>query len=257
MERLSLSGILIPKELVDRHSPQNADDRSVAAREIGAAWVQRFIDFAGLRGTDRVLDIGCGPGRMAIAVGEKLGWSNQYFGFDIFKEDIKFAQKAIARNRRNFKFKHLNIYNEHYNPKGRIAADKVKFPIKPGWFDFAFATSVFTHFFESDVRNYVHEAYSALRPGGIFLATFFLLPEDYDTAPPKLEARFRFEHKIAPHLRVLYRNDPLKAIAYDIGWVLRIYGEAGFQDLRFVPGAWNCAPGAVSIQDILIARKSG
>jgi SAM-dependent methyltransferase len=252
-----VSGILIPEKLLDRHSPQDADDRSAAAREIGAAWAERFIDLAGLKATDRVLDIGCGPGRMAIAIGEKLGWSNQYFGFDIFKRDIKFARKAIAKRYRSFTFEHLDIRNEHYNPKGRIAADSVKFPVSQNFFDFAFATSVFTHFTENDIRNYVRETYSALRPGGTFLATYFLVPRDYDTTPPNPRARFRLEHKIASHVRILYRNDPLKAVGYDVDWVSALYGQAGFFDLRIIHGAWNCAPGAVSSQDILIARKPG
>lgn len=252
-----MADILIPKNLVERHSPQDAEDRSKAAQAIGAAWVERFINVGGLKADHRVLDIGCGPGRMAIAIGERLDWKNQYFGFDIFKEDIDFATKAITGEHPTFKFGHLDIRNEHYNPNGRIAAENMKFPVPGKSFDFAFATSIFTHFNENDVRNYVSETYASLASGGTFLATFFLIPPDYDTAPPNPKARFRLEHKLAPHVRALYAHDPLKAIGYDLAFIRDMYAKIGFQDLKYVPGSWNCAPGAVSNQDILVARKLG
>jgi ubiquinone/menaquinone biosynthesis C-methylase UbiE len=40
---------------------------------MGRKWVETFELWADLNTKDRVLDVGCGPGRMAIAIREKFG----------------------------------------------------------------------------------------------------------------------------------------------------------------------------------------
>jgi 2-polyprenyl-3-methyl-5-hydroxy-6-metoxy-1,4-benzoquinol methylase len=41
--------------------------------DMGRKWVETFELWADLNTKDRVLDVGCGPGRMAIAIREKFG----------------------------------------------------------------------------------------------------------------------------------------------------------------------------------------
>jgi SAM-dependent methyltransferase len=247
--------ILIPLELARGHSMRDAPDRSRDAAALGASWAGRFEVLGGLRTDDWVLDIGCGPGRMAIAIGERFEWRNTYLGFDVSREDIEFANSAVTAGHPNFRFAHLDVRNEFYNPGGHTEAAKLRFPVDDAVFDFAFATSVFTHFFERDTRNYVREAFRALAPGGAFLATFFLLPERYDDEPKNPAARFRFVHQVAPHVRVLYPENPGKAVAFDVGFVLELFAEAGFTDLAVRAGGWRGDLSAGSSQDIVTARK--
>ena len=60
------------------------------ARQIGQKWAETFETLGGLQPGQTILDIGCGPGRMAIAIGERFGWQNDYTGFEVAKEDVQF-----------------------------------------------------------------------------------------------------------------------------------------------------------------------
>jgi len=97
----------------------------------------------GLKPEDRVLEVGCGAGRMPIAMTRCIT-TGSYDGFDIIKESIEHCQQAITPRNPNFRFKHVDIYNSNYNPQGTIRPADFRFPYPDGAFTFAFLTSVFT-----------------------------------------------------------------------------------------------------------------
>jgi ubiquinone/menaquinone biosynthesis C-methylase UbiE len=151
----------------------------------------------GLGPSETVLDIGCGPGRMAVGIGEILGWANDYIGFDIKLADIEAARTHITSAHPSFRFEHVDIHNIHYNRDGAIQPLEVRFPAADGSIDFCLATSLFTHMFPADVQHYLHEARRVMKPGARFFSTWFVLDEvsragiAAGTSP-----RFSFAHRL-------------------------------------------------------------
>jgi len=226
------------------------DDRDA----IFASWAERLQRLGGLEKSTRVLDIDCGRGDMAQAIGERFGWSNRYAGIDLVRTDVKEAEKRFAKTK-NVSFAHLDIKHPKLNPIGKMTAASLKFPVSSKAFDFAYSITIFPHLYEPEARAYLREVFRALAPNGLFFATFFLIPPNYDTTPPSPRERFRFTHKVAPGVRCIREDDPTKAVAFDTELVDEMLTSAGFIDLKKVPGSWTGDRSAQSSQDIVIARK--
>jgi SAM-dependent methyltransferase len=149
--------------------------RRVGAGDFRAmgAWVRDLLVENGLRPADRVLDIGCGVGRVAIALNGYLDATASYEGFDADRSIIRWCRKNITARDPRFRFTHARVRAPGYSLFGR-PAERFRFPYADGAFDFAFATSVFTHMQPAETANYLAEAGRVLAPGGRLLATFFL-----------------------------------------------------------------------------------
>ncbi len=112
--------------------------------EVGKEFLGHFQKVGRLEPQESVLDIGCGIGRMAIPMTAYLD-KGSYAGFDIIPFGIKWCRDRITPRFPGFRFSHADIHNSAYNPGGTIAPEDFRFPYPDATFDFAFATSVFTH----------------------------------------------------------------------------------------------------------------
>ena len=252
---MSIRGPDIPEHLAKGHAaPRKGQSAAQSAREIGATWVRTFCEIAELDETKRVLDIGCGPGRMAIAIGEEFNWVNSYTGFDVNREDIEFCTRRISERWPAFRFVHVDLRNVHYNPDGRMDPSQAVFPLSDATADFAFATSVFTHMFREEVERFLLETQRCLARGGVFLATFFLRHSEVEEAVTSGKGKFSFTHRADD---VTWFNNPKekgKAVAFAREFVLRAFGNSGFIDVTHHQGAW-CGVSGRHSQDIVVARK--
>lgn len=192
---------------------------------------------------------------MAITVGERFGWTNPYLGFDIAPADIEFATRAITSIHPGFVFRHLDVRNDYYNPRGRVAAGRARFPAADATFDFAFATSVFTHFFTAELRRYLAEAHRCLAPGGAFLSSWFLLDAVSRAGMREPGSRLDFRHRVDEHALAHNPRKPGKAVAYATEFVRTALLEAGFADVVHHRGTWSGTPGRHS-QDVVVARRA-
>ena len=161
------------------------------SRKMGRAWVTIIESEAGLRGDARILDIGCGPGRLAAALTARLD-GGSYEGFDVDRPSIGWCQQAITPGNPNFRFQIADIYNASYNPEGSQDPANYRFPFPDSDFDLALAMSVFTHLTPTDTEQYLREAARVLRPGGRLVATFFLVNDEIMEADDAPERRRRF-----------------------------------------------------------------
>jgi SAM-dependent methyltransferase len=147
-------------------------------REINEEFLKHFIELGGLKPRHRILDVGCGIGVAAARLTAFLSSEGSYEGFDIVKIGIDWANAHIGRRFPNFRFTHADLFNEHYNPKGRLDSSTFVFPYDSDSFDFIFLKSVFTHMRPESVQNYLREIHRVLKPGGRCLVTAFLLNEE-------------------------------------------------------------------------------
>src|SRR4051794_37428060 len=150
-------------------------------RTVGGEFTEHLVRLGGLRPTDRVLDIGCGAGRIAIPLLRYLD-RGSYEGFDVHEEAIRWCRENITSRNSAFGFRAIPVQSEWFNPWGGEAADDFTFPYPDNEFDFVFAISLFTHLLSPPTERYLSEVGRVLKPGGHWFFTFFLVP---DGGPPQ------------------------------------------------------------------------
>src|SRR4051812_33478118 len=102
----------------------------------GDRFFRHFLNPGELKPYERVLDVGCGQGRMAVPLTSYLS-SGVYEGFDVVPQAIQWCQKNITSRYPNFRFREVSeIYNKEYNPGGQRKASEYKFPYEDESFDF-------------------------------------------------------------------------------------------------------------------------
>ncbi|QQO57661.1 MAG: class I SAM-dependent methyltransferase [Thiohalocapsa sp. PB-PSB1] len=223
--------------------------------KIGEEFKKYFIELANLQSSDRVLDVGCGIGRMAIPLTNYLSRDGEYCGFDIGKNGIKWCQSRISPKFSNFYFQHSDVYNKHYNPNGKIQAQNYRFPFDDESFDFVFLTSVFTHMLPSDLENYLSEISRVLKHEGKCLITFFILNEESENLVRSGSSSLNFNHKMQGCMTIS-ENDPERAIAYSEEFIFRLFKKYGLQiSLPIHYGSWCKRDTFLTYQDLVIAAK--
>ena len=224
-------------------------------KAIGEDFVQYFIELCGLKPNERVLDVGCGVGRMAIPLTKYLDKNGSYEGFDIVKGGIDWCVKNISSKYPGFHFQVADIFNKYYNPGGKYKSCEYKFPYENESFDFIFLTSVFTHMFPQDMENYFSEITRVLRKRGRCFITFFLLNGEslklIDAKRSAADFKYVFEGYYTTD-----KNTPEAAIGYDEHFIRKLYDKYGLiieEPIRY--GSWCGREKFLSYQDIIIASK--
>ena len=223
--------------------------------QIGEGFKRQLIELGDLQPNDRVLDVGCGIGRMAIPLTSYLSREGEYWGFDIVKKGIDWCQKHISSKYNNFHFIHSNIYNKHYNVRGNIQARNYKFPFEDRFFDLVFLTSVFTHMLPPDVENYVGEISRVLKADGKCMITFFILNDESTNLIRSGNSKLDFRYEIDGCLTT-DKNTPEDALAYRENYIIDLFNKQGLVIHRPVYyGSWCNRQDYFGFQDLIIAEK--
>ena len=223
--------------------------------EVSYYFLAYFIQIGGLAPTDRVLDIGCGVGRLAYSLAYYLKRPGSYEGFDIIGSLIDWAQKNITPRFPLFKFHPVNIYNQMYNPTGTVQAVDFIFPYADESFDFIFLTSVFTHMQAQEVQHYLEEINRVLKLGGRCLCTCFLLNEESELAILQGHSTLDISYK----LEDCFTNDlavPESAIGYKEALLLEWMEDSGLDVTGKYYGYWSGRSCFTSMEDIVIVEKT-
>ncbi len=228
-------------------------------RATGDEFLGHFRTLADLQPTDRVLDVGCGIGRMARALTGELRAPGSYDGFDISAEAIAWCSRHYEGMAVPFTFRHADLRNTLYNPGGRETASDYRFPYGERSFDLVIATSVFTHLLADSAENYLGQAARVLAPGGRLFATWFVLGADAEgragaDAEEPAGAAFDFSHPVGV-ATVADPAVPEAAVAYPESWLrkrLSVHGLRVREPVRF--GSWR-GSGGLSFQDIVVADR--
>jgi len=112
--------------------------------------VRRLELACGLSEKSRLVDWGCGAGRLAFGVRESLAGIESYHGIDVQPELIAWAQENLRAE--NFQFTLAGAQNERYNPNGYLA---LSIPVEDNSTDVFYAYSVFSHMTITDTAIYL------------------------------------------------------------------------------------------------------
>jgi ubiquinone/menaquinone biosynthesis C-methylase UbiE len=228
--------LIPPDELIREHSGGIDRERFIS---MGDEIQHSLIGSAKLLPSHRVLDVGCGCGKLARPLTTYLNSKGGYDGIDITKEVINWCNERY-QNYPNFRFYFADLYSERYNPKGAFKASNYKFRFQNNEFDVVFLGSVFTHMIPEDMENYLIEIARVMKPGGICLATYFILDEvsRQNVAAGLTYPKFAYEFK-SQTCRVEKPQLPEAAIAYDERFLRDLYAKHSLIIERIVHGEWG------------------
>lgn len=217
----------------------------------GTEFMEYLRSLTRLKRNERVLDIGCGCGQMALHLKDYLNETGSYAGVDIHGPSIRWCEQKIARRHRNFCFVHIDVRNHAYNPNGAQPAEAYRFPFDDRSFDLILLKSVFTHMRPPEVSNYLSETARLLKSDGRCLATFFLLNDEQLALAKKGANDLAFDHG-AGEWRYVYEHSPESAVAYDESFVMQLVEKSGLAVEKRIYGSWSGREDGLSYQDILI-----
>ena len=241
----AVRGGALPPLSLRRHSgPVRCFESS--ARECDA-WIERL---GLLRENDSVLDVGCGPGAMALRFSSR-SWHGTYVGFDVHARSIAWCRGRFAADAR-FRFELARVGSVY----GSLAAPPpttYRFPMDDGRAQLVLAKSVFTHLLEPAARHYLRETARVLERGRAALVTVFL----FDPGSRTGQRRSGYFRAAGEDGRVRFRraSRPESAVAYEIG---RFRDMVDGAKLRILWSCWGFFPGddpRPQGQDILLLGR--
>lgn len=216
-------------------------------KQVGLVIMSYLRNLGGLRSTDKVLEIGCGIGRIAIPLTQLLS-QGSYRGFDIVRSGIEWCQNVITSKYPNFQFYWADLYNKTYNPSGLYQAESYRFPYMERQFDFVFLTSVFTHMLPLDLQHYLDEIYRVMKHGGTCFFTAFLVNEEAHRNMPSSKRQF---HNVGDYW-TLNPTSHEDGIGYDQALLEKWLDSKGFAIKQVNFGHWWTNEAA---QDIVVISK--
>jgi SAM-dependent methyltransferase len=249
--------LIPPDHLILKNGIGVGDRKNVGPefQDIGARLVEEMIGDGYILPDHRVLDVGCGLGRLARVLTQYLSPTGVYFGIDVTKSSIDWCT-ANYPGYPNFHFIHADLFNTEYNPTaGRLAAD-YRFPFDANSFDFIFSTSLYTHLVLRDADNYLSEMARVLNPEGSMWNTFLLLDEISEPLARTARKEVCMPFEIEGGLTAIPHN-PEALISFRRPVIEGIHTRHGLQIEDIRNGTWSGRSDNLraSYQDVVIARK--
>jgi SAM-dependent methyltransferase len=249
-KHVNIDALIPPESMVFTGSPD--------FKVVGNEFFKYFVTLAGLQPHHRVLDVGCGLGRMALPLTQYLTDDGGYEGFDIVPAGIDWCREKITPLFPNFRFQLADIYNKYYNPTGRYQSAQYRFPYPDRAFDFVFLASVFTHMLPAEVENYLAEIARVMKRGGRCLISMFLLNEESLRLIKAQKSHQNFQFELGARCRVTSQEVPEASISYDEAYALDLFSRNGLAvESPIHYGVWCGRPSWLSYQDIVVATKTG
>jgi SAM-dependent methyltransferase len=184
-----------------------------------------ILKHAGLESGMSIFDLGCGSGRLAVALGES-DIQVDYLGTDVVQDLLDYAKSKTPRNYRFKLHKELSV------------------PAETGSLDMACAFSVFTHLLHHESYIYLEDMHRALKPGGCLIFSF--LEFNAGSHWTVFEQTVDYQRKsTTPHLNMFIERNVIE------NWSRRL----GFKIDRFIGGDESLGGGGALGQSTVILRR--
>jgi SAM-dependent methyltransferase len=250
----SFMGLPVPPEDLRVWVGPFADADVFAAS--GIETVRSIIELCGLRPAARVLEVGCGCGRLAAALAPYLSSEGRYDGFDVAAPLVTWCQRELQPRLPRFHFRLADeVYAAAHNPSGSKSAAAFEFPYPDAIFDLAVLTSVLTHILPEAIENYLRQTARVLAPGGSAFITTFLFDRAAEAAVRQRTTIFDFRHRVGPCL-TFDPQHPEEGIACEETWFVRAVDRAGLRITDIRRGNWRGVRSYAISQDSIVAKKA-
>jgi SAM-dependent methyltransferase len=217
-------------------------------------WVMVLKMHGGLRRNSRVLEIGCGLGRLAFRLRFELG-DGSYDGFDDSASKINFLRGRFGSRYPNFKFHCVDIPKANHKLFGWLRSSHLAVS----------AASVFTQLFPERARTCFREIRPVLRADGRAVIGAFLLDNFRRDRSRPLgcdKDSFDFHHfpdsAYPDSFAVPDPKNPKALTAYKQQTLVGFAAEAGLELAEpSIPGSWSGATDAsLLVEDLLVFRRT-
>ena len=211
-DRVVRGGTVLPPRPLRLGGPSFSDDDRFLKTARDEA--RRLVTSLGLTSSSRVLDVGCGVGRLAIGILSEVGDVREYWGVDVDERAIQWCRQYVERDHPRFRFVYLDVGNPRYNPSGQALMPGFRFPFPDRAFEIIHLYSVFSHMLEGDARLYLAEFHRLLIPSGRLFFTAFA-----EDAVPAVTIN-------PPGYRRAW-SGPLHCVRYETGFLQSMVSESG------------------------------
>jgi SAM-dependent methyltransferase len=220
---------------------------------IGHSFLKLLIEHARLNKKRKILDVGCGTGRMAKQFSRFLD-GGSYDGFDVNDYFVNYCKETYRDKKFNFKM--CDVRHEEYNPNGVINPREFTFPYPDQSFDLVISIALFNHFETPWTFRYIAEMTRVLKPNGIFFATFLMLNQTSMAAiEHKKNHPFKFDLR-TPDSWHEYEGRRLFNVAIPESGLRRQLMKCRLmvkEPIRY--GEWCGSPVAITGHDVVVAIK--
>lgn len=226
--------------------------------DASAAVANRLLN---INSQSKVLDFGCGIGRVLVASMKVDPKPAEIVGMDIMPPVIDFCRTNIQPAFANTTFELLSDSNDHYDRFIDGTERKSKETMVEAYrdyFDAGYAFSVFTHVARADFASLLKFVGDMIAPGGRFLFTCFNLTQFSRHMIANEQAVFPFsQSKFVDNGEVFYGHepDPLGFIAFDKALLESMVWEAGLVITTIEYGCWMGGAIGNSLHDMVVVTK--
>lgn len=207
-----------------------------------------------LKRNHRVLEIGCGAGRIANGLFHYLNREGSYLGIDVHPQVIDWCQKFISNRSSNFEFQRVPVINNYYYQKNNQKTNYYNFSfLGDRQFDCIFAVATFNHLRLEDTKQYLQEVGKRLSVNGVAYFTFFIINDEF----------FEFREKTKLH-QGLHKDDSgvwygyerqSSFTGYEIPTLKELLDDANLRIITYHPGSWAQKKRSRLYQDWLLVEK--
>lgn len=212
-------------------------------RDAGVFYGADIVQQCLLRRHSRVLEIGCGCGRIAQVLQQYLDSTGSYVGLDVHAPAIQWCDQHLALQNANFEFHQLSVANNYYYEPDNGQINRYDWSsLGDRQFDCIIALSVFNHLRQDDTVQYLDAISQRLDPYGVAYLTFFTIDEDF----------FQFRQQTGLHQDITQAAPGLWYAphyqpcftGYEPAHLYSLFEQTGLTVLATSPGSWAQKPKA-------------
>jgi len=185
---------------------------------------KNIVIYAGLKDGMKLIDYGCGSGRLAHALATKLNIN--YLGIDIIDDLLNYA---ITKSPKEY------VFLKHH---------ELDVPAEDNSVDIICAFSLFTHLLQPEIYLYMEDMYRVLKKGGRLVFSFleFEIPSHWNVFDATIKAQ---KNSTVPHVNMFMEKSVIHKWA----------DHLGYKVIELINGDVTCFEGKALGQSVAILEK--